>query len=980
MKWRRVRTSDKRGFALIIVAFLVGILVMLGAALVSMVQVESTVAQHDMRMRTARDNARYALETAIGELQKHQGPDRRVTALADAFRDATSIEDDFKDVIDPNITKVYHPFWTGSWNADTGAPPTWLITKAVNPDSDFNGSDQPGIQGDPKKNPADLPKVDFITLVGEATTLHDSRDFDVKIPLEEIRLDGSSGIEGPAIVGKYGYWVGDLNMKASYALADRTTSVIHDIYGPPEDTDGAQRRLYQVLGQYPWIDGLDNDSPILKAIQIDFQLRQRNPDSSYEDDLSLLPGLTHSFVRTHFHDYTAMARSVATNMMEGGLKTDLSLVDEVGDPFVENVALPYTNLTEAIVASPSRFQRVYSVQPKTISSDIHNISPVVSEYNINFALNIEVDEEGNGEVVLNYNGGVELWNVYTSSLELVDLRLRIDGLPDVEIAFNTEQGWREQVFNLTDSIGDHAFEIDLSEIDDIRMRGGQVITFTGPRKLLMGIGYVSDRERNPVLLNKEGLEFMNYVKVSDSDLYEVSVEKSSPVITLLDSDGMILGTSALHVTRGGGAVEYSGFPAEGKVSHAIGTATSFGYSWEMRMNAQLPEFWKHFDPRHDEHYADERVVYLDVGEGEFDPQSEYNKSHNFDYKDDGDLIGPDFDDPVNNYMADIPLVELPRMEPTSVALFRNARSTQGIVSLVGRSISDSILGMDPRNDLFDKYFFSTVPKSDPDWEVGSTLPNTHIRILGGTRKEDLQKEVYSNEEPTKYFLIEGGFNLNSTSIDAWASILSSIRLGIWEYEDGGIAGLHDFGDSSNFCRFAHSAEETWQGEYPVADGEDGSSMEIHERLRKGIVALSDEQISQLATRIVRSVRGEISSRNRPFFFVKNFLDEGVLQNAIWESGVNQERGLGQSDYFTTQFLKQADIMQAIGSFVTTRSDTFLIRAYGDAVNPYDESEVWARAYCEAVVQRMPYWLDPEDHSLGRKFEIIAFRWMTPEEI
>jgi hypothetical protein len=82
-------------------------------------------------------------------------------------------------------------------------------------------------------------------------------------------------------------------------------------------------------------------------------------------------------------------------------------------------------------------------------------------------------------------------------------------------------------------------------------------------------------------------------------------------------------------------------------------------------------------------------------------------------------------------------------------------------------------------------------------------------------------------------------------------------------------------------------------------------------------------------------------------------------------------------------------LQVIGSTLSARSDTFRIRAYGDATDA--SGKVLARAYCEAIVQRLPEPLDPDPSGLnpakqntridfGRKFQIVSFRWMKPEEI
>jgi hypothetical protein len=92
------------------------------------------------------------------------------------------------------------------------------------------------------------------------------------------------------------------------------------------------------------------------------------------------------------------------------------------------------------------------------------------------------------------------------------------------------------------------------------------------------------------------------------------------------------------------------------------------------------------------------------------------------------------------------------------------------------------------------------------------------------------------------------------------------------------------------------------------------------------------------------------------------------------------------------WLTQADILQAIGPVIAARSDTFIIRTYGDTVNPVTQSTA-GRAWCEAIVQRLPDYVDSSDaatvapaagnatnQNLGRRFKIIAFRWLRPNDI
>jgi Tfp pilus assembly protein PilX len=72
-----------------------------------------------------------------------------------------------------------------------------------------------------------------------------------------------------------------------------------------------------------------------------------------------------------------------------------------------------------------------------------------------------------------------------------------------------------------------------------------------------------------------------------------------------------------------------------------------------------------------------------------------------------------------------------------------------------------------------------------------------------------------------------------------------------------------------------------------------------------------------------------------------------------------------------------DVMTVLAPILTVRSDTFRLRAYGEAVNPVRGARIAATAYCEAIVQRTP---DRAPPGLGRKFVIVFFRWLGPTDI
>ena len=85
------------------------------------------------------------------------------------------------------------------------------------------------------------------------------------------------------------------------------------------------------------------------------------------------------------------------------------------------------------------------------------------------------------------------------------------------------------------------------------------------------------------------------------------------------------------------------------------------------------------------------------------------------------------------------------------------------------------------------------------------------------------------------------------------------------------------------------------------------------------------------------------------------------------------------------FVTQADLLAMVGPALTARGDTFLVRSYGDAVNPANQ-KVQTRAWLEALVQRVQEPVKPlgsdkwVPDSQGRRFRIISLRWLAPEEV
>lgn len=283
--------------------------------------------------------------------------------------------------------------------------------------------------------------------------------------------------------------------------------------------------------------------------------------------------------------------------------------------------------------------------------------------------------------------------------------------------------------------------------------------------------------------------------------------------------------------------------------------------------------------------------------------------------------------------------------------------------------------------------------SDP---VGKPLRNTrHILYKGGISDEDLESKLLEPEgarEAAAHILVDGSFNVNSTNVKAWAAVLASLR-GQNLQANYGSGSAHNPGNNTPVVRLTEpmgSADDNWNG----------------------FRELSDSDIEKLAESIVEEVR-----ERGPFQSLAEFVNRrmesgdmgrrGALQAAIEKAQLNSGagveswtsgRGYPEENNISTKdtgvaipgWITQADILTPLAPFISVRSDTFTIRAYGDARDA--SGNVVARAYCEAVVQRVPNFVDPIDKAIapiqdlseinatfGRKFEIVSIREIAQKE-
>lgn len=377
--------------------------------------------------------------------------------------------------------------------------------------------------------------------------------------------------------------------------------------------------------------------------------------------------------------------------------------------------------------------------------------------------------------------------------------------------------------------------------------------------------------------------------------------------------------------------------------------------------------------------------------------------------------------------------------------------------------------MQPRADmpfaanmgLFDRYFFSGVNFGDEEGQEKNVSAFAKMLLEGDSQKNPLasqrvsfirnrddasrtddvvREELKDPNKIARNFLYEGTFNVNSTSVEAWKAQLASLHKQYLDI-DGEYSEVEDF----PIIRFMKLIGKKAGGE---GDGVADSGDDEGEGWR-WFRSLNDGDIQELAENIVEEVRlrGPFMSMadfvNRRLNSKHEYAYSGTLQAAIDKtSRINKGAGKAKNKPDSKQFpnlipennpskkagapgyLTQGDILSSLGAGMSVRSDTFTIRAYGDVFGLSGIPE--ARAYCEAVVQRLPDWvadeeegvlennektifdslqvkenyrsqkLDSDEHFfekferntalkpvnrlLGRRYKIISFRWLSPDEI
>lgn len=336
--------------------------------------------------------------------------------------------------------------------------------------------------------------------------------------------------------------------------------------------------------------------------------------------------------------------------------------------------------------------------------------------------------------------------------------------------------------------------------------------------------------------------------------------------------------------------------------------------------------------------------------------------------------------------------------------------------------------------LWDDYFFSSMAAQNDVlrsagnrrtidqvirefFDAKAALPNERYQPwLGGKSAGDVTKRLLNGSavvdnayrEVAAHLLVDGAFNINSTSAAAWKTMLAAAHhKNIVTMEVGARpadSGTHShvvsrFSMPNGPAAKSGDANPSWQG--------------YHE--------LTETQLDELAEAIVRQVKLRGPFRSLAEFINRRLGPEsdertkyGALQAALEDPAVsinaklrgaqiteadiattsyqNKSAALGPRYQGSPPYVTQADLLNVMGPVLSARSDTFLVRGYGQARDA--SGKIVARAWCEAVVSRLPDYVEPLDTAetepsklkssankrFGRRFELFDFRWLHEHDI
>jgi len=1000
----RAARANHSGFALVLALSMMAFVLVLMLSITLLVRVETANSGQALNQLRAKESARLALMMALGDLQRYAGPDQRVTARAEILGDA-------------NVTPETR-YWTGVWDTtDAVATPVWLVSGDA-PDPSSPSSDQ--------------------STVYHAGSNATEPNQSVVAPNEEIQsADGFTTV--------YAWWIADEGTKVHIALPERTEPLADGFFTEFASTGLPADEQNQILKQMTprrfraeQFFGTDTnfvpgeiedirDPSILTTIEEANQSLRRLHGASNPNVLS---GIDATEWEDAFFHATSFSKAIIADTDAGGLKIDLSnrsFNDSSGSFKINDATRDFLWASSPDANGQIGFKGMSETDfDNLLAGDPVSTTPVLlTEFSLYFVVSGEgssAAKRSTARAFLRFEG--EMWSPYgfrhlfegASSSTTPELLIEFEGLPEMTLRFydkDTEAFTNSTILSFDDI--DPSFDIDFTDshkAGEIRkIAGDWPINASSNKSNFYYTSNWSWSVDDPSYNSSHrGVSY----PVGDSINYQAPA--SEVTIIIKNRDGDIL-QRIENFPVGAISADFSFYES----SPSTLSQTSAPIAFQFRMRDDLPDLEDWFasiDPRSStmDFSTSEVLDLYDINDVDGDNLSDadlplFNAFSNLDF----------FHGQQNNNF--FRLFDLPAAPPVSLGVFQHLQFKGTAPFAVGNQWGGEL------NEVFDRFFISSIPRDlsgsywhADDAQLPGSLPNPFLSLQS---QIPISPAELLSENTAQYLFQEGAFNFNSTSIEAWQAVLQGNTIYDWTWTRNRGTSSEASADRLNletaFFRLSFSghlrSESFTKWEFPFELYEDelsvGDDYPFLEETEKELVfrnpdpanpikdwrpaaSLGHRELDASATlNLATKIIEKLKLRGRPFSSFKEFANAGLLQEAIDETSINAvdptaryidastDKRLPKN---ATAFLSQADLLSALSPAMSARSDTFRIRSYASIQSPLNQSTV-ARAYCEAIVQRVPERFDGDAgrimenaEGFGRRFKIINIQWLDASQL
>lgn len=992
---RQNRASGNEGFALVLALSLMAFVLLLLVSMTLIIRVETQTASGSLDSLRAKEAARLALMIGLGDLQKHMGPDQRVTAKA--------------EILGNGNYAAANRHWTGVWNTnEPNGTPIWLVSGRT-------------------PNPNNTGPDDLVVYSNEQST--DPAAQIVNAPSQLLSDSQNRKLT-------FAWWIADEGVKVNIGLPERLQP-LDDGFFIEYDSDGlSPEEQNQILKQISprrfrsehffgddtrfvptEIEDISNTS-----VLSDLETNAERLTRAYTlRDTEFLTGIDANELGGAFHHATTLSKSLLTNTENGGLKLDLSdrSLETTGSGF--NVTPATRNFLWSggpDINGQIDFRGIEEgVVDDLLPDDPVNTTPVIiTEASLYFAISGQGKSSSTARAFLRFEG--EMWSPYgfrhkfsgSSSSDTPELIIEFEDLPEISLSYfdkDIESFTNSTVLNFEDITP--RFQIDFTETH----KAGEIRKITGEWEV-----NASSNPQNFYYTDTWGWQVSDVsynedhrgVSFPTGDSINYTSPSSKVTMLVKNQDGDLL-QRIENIPVGAINADFSFY--ESSPSSLSQTSAPVAFQFRMRDDLLDLEDWLS--------KQDLRNIVLDFSDADLLALYDINDVDGDDQMD-ADLprLNPfeniDFfhGQQNNNFFR---LYDVPAAPPITVGVFQHLQFKDKPSHAIG-----NVWGGD-LNDVFDRFFISSIPRDTTEafWKreeakKPGTLPNPFIALESSTLPSmaDLQLE-----SSAQYLFSEGCFNFNSTSVEAWQALLlgNSIYDWTWYRNRGTSTETTERRLNLEFSYFrlpfsGHLRSEAfskWEFPFELYEEEtstsddypflDASEKELTFRSPDPALPLKDwrpafslghrELTKPAALELATTIVQKLTQRGRPFYSFKEFINSGTMQDAIDETTINSiEPDEIYNDAETskrlprnsTAFLSQADLFSSLSPAMAPRSDTFRIRAFAKVEESTNQNLV-AQTYCEAIVQRIPSRVDGDNKSLmnnsdgfGRNFKIIDIRW------